>query len=186
MDWIPLASTAFGAMIALGGTLLADRLRTRDEHGQRSLTTRRRAYLDFVLALGEGLQGLREVAATSLTGEERAVHANREVSRGGLYPARERFLMVAPTPLVTTGQEVFEALIEVRDAVRAGAALASPEFHDAYHPYAERMWRFRLAIRDDVGASRLQPGDLSRRGWDHQAECRVCRGRAAAEGEAPG
>lgn len=180
MDWLPLASTAFGAIIALGGTVLADRLRTRDATGQRSLNTRQRAYLDFVLAMGEGLQGLRETAATPVTGEARRDAANLAVSQGGVYPARERFLMVAPTALVKAGQNAFEALIAVRDAVTAGGQLRSAEFHDAFHPYSEAMWLFRLAIRADVGASSLTPADAARTGWDEREHCRTCQARAAA------
>lgn len=174
MDWIPLASTGFGAAIALGGTMLADHLRRTDERDREGMSARRQSYLDFVLAAGAALQGLREVASSDLTGDDRDRAALAAVHDAAVYPARERFLMMAPAAVVRPGSAAFDGLIVVRDAVRTGAALKSAAYHDVYHPYSELMWKLRLAMRADVGARGLTADDVGRSGWDDRADCRVC------------
>lgn len=179
VDWIPLASTGFGAAIALGGTVMADLLRRRDERGRDGLSLRRQSYLDFILALGAALQNLRDVARSDATGEARRAAGTDAMSSANLYPARERFLMSAPPHIVRAAEAAFQALIVVRDAVRAGVVLHTSAYHDAYHPYAEKVWLLRLAIRRDVGAGGLNPADLSRDTWDDRAHCDYCQTQLA-------
>lgn len=174
VNWIPLVSTVFGAAIALGGTVLADFARGRDERGRDSTAARQQAYLDFVLALGAALQCLREVAATPAGSDDRSSSANDALTRANVYPTRERFLMIAPPAVIFAAQLAFDSLVDIRDAVRDGAMLRSTEFHRVYHPYAEKVWMLRLASRDDVGARALRPADLHRDGWDDRANCDVC------------
>ncbi len=174
VDWIPLVSTVAGALIAIGGTVVADVLRRRDSRHQYDFAERQRAYTEMVLALGAGLEGLRAVAASDLTPEERVSAASTAVSKAGVYIAREKLLMTAAPHVAQAGEAAFEALIEIRQAVRAGAHYRDPVYHDAYHPYAEKMWRFRMSVREDLGAPRLRVGDINRNDWDGRADCGVC------------
>src|SRR5262245_28971941 len=134
MDWIPLVSTGFGAAIALGGTLMADLVRRRDERGREALDLRRQSYLDFILALGAALEGLRQVSRADLTGDARRDAGTEAMTEAGVYPARERFLMAAPAAIVRSGEDAFQALVVLRDRVRAGVVRDSIAYHDAYHP----------------------------------------------------
>ena len=177
VDWAPLVTTALGAAIAFGGTAVAEGLRRRGDHGRDVLAVRRQAYLEFLLALGAGLQGLREVAATATTGEQRVDASDRALTDAGVYVARERFLMVASPAVVRAGEATFDGLIDVRDAVRAGARKSSPEFHVPYHPYSRAMWLLRGSIRADLGSARLSPGDAGRGDWDDRGSCAVCEAR---------
>jgi hypothetical protein len=180
VDWIALASTGFGAVIALGGTVMADHLRRRDEHDRDGLSLRRQSYLDFILALGAALQNLRDVARTEVEGEQRRAAGADALSAAGVYAARERFLMSAPAHIVRAAEAAFQALVVVRDAVRRGVMLNTREYHDVYHPYAEKVWLLRLAVRQDVGAGALGPADLSRDSWDDRAHCENCQAALAA------
>lgn len=175
VNWVSLVSTMFGAAIALGGTVLADHMRRRDEHGRDGTAARKHAYLEFVLALGAGLQNLREVAMTSTTGAERFDAATGALARADVYPTREKFLMIAPPAVIHEAQLAFDGLIAIRAAVREGAGLRSAAYHNVYHPYAELMWRLRLAARRDLGGGGLRPADLSRDTWDDRAHCATCR-----------
>jgi hypothetical protein len=183
MQWLPLVSTGFGAAIALAGTMFADHVRRRDEHGRDSTANRRQTYLDLVLAMGAALQSLRDVAETDLRGPARFAAGTSAVSP--VYPARERFLMTAPPAVVRASETAFDHLIVVRDAVRSGIALRSPAWHDVYHPYSEKVWLLRLAMRRDVGTDRLRPADLGRGGWDDRSHCDACTAATAAGTEMP-
>ena len=177
VDLSPLVTTALGAVIAFGGTAVAEGLRRRGDRDRDVLAVRRQAYLDFLLALGAGLQALREASASPTTGEDRREVADRGLTGAGVYEARERFLMAASPPVVRAGEHTFDHLIAVRDAVRTGARKGSPEFHRPYHPYSEAMWLLRVAIREDLGSARLGPGDAGRGDWEDSASCAVCGAR---------
>lgn len=173
-SWIPFAGTALGAVIALGGTVLAG---ARNDRGQRRRdreTDRIRTYVDFALALDTAHAALREVARTAADDPGRYVAGSSAVQASGLYGVRERLLMSASRALVTAGETAFGRLIDIRNAVRAGAMRSSREMHDVYHPFAEALWSFRVAARVELGQNSLNPGDLDRQSWSEREECPVC------------
>ena len=119
-SWIPFAGTALGAVIALGGTVLAG---ARNDRGQRRRdreTDRIRTYVDFAVALDTAHAALREVARTAADDPGRYVAGSSAVQASGLYGVRERLLMSASRALVTAGETAFGRLIDIRNAVRAG------------------------------------------------------------------
>ncbi len=179
VDWTPLVATAAGAAIAFSGTVIADLLRRRDSRHRHWHSQRHQAYLEMMLALGSALEGLRGVAAADTPHAKMYDGASKAVSKAGVYVARERMLMTATWRVAQAAESAFDALIEVRNAVRRGARLRTAEFHDAYHPYAEQMWRLRVAIRDDLGAPRLRAIDLNRENWSGRATCTICNPAAA-------
>jgi hypothetical protein len=173
-DWIPVASTALGAVIALGSGLLAG---ARNDRGQRRRdreSDRLRTYVDFALALDAAHAALREVARTPADDAARRLAASSAVHDSGLYGVRERLLMSASPTLVISGEAAFGRLIDIRNAVRSGVMLSTPEFHDVYHPFAEALWRFRVAVRVELGQNALDPGDLDRESWSERAGCALC------------
>jgi hypothetical protein len=174
VDWTPLISTVAGAAIAISGTVIADVLRRRDNRHRYSYGDRQRAYAEMVLALGAGLEALRNVDTATASPERLLVTSSAAISKAGVYVAREKVLMSGAPKVVEAAEAAFDALIGVRRAVRDGAALRSIEYHDAYHPYEERMWRLRLAIRDDLNVSSLSTHDLDRADWSGRATCNVC------------
>jgi hypothetical protein len=176
-----LLSTAVGAAIALGGTVVVDIVRSRDVRHRDGQAARKSAYVELMTAHGLALQELREIGNSKLTGSERLTAVDERMSKSGVYAARERLFMVAPRWVLRPAEAAFDDLIRVRDAVRNGAALRSAAYHDVYHPYSERMWRLRNAIRSDLDASQIHPSDLSRASWDNREQCGVCGERAAED-----
>jgi hypothetical protein len=174
VDVTTLIATVSGALIAIAGTVMADMLRRRDNRHRYDFGERQRAYTAMLLALGDGLEGLRGVGLRDIPAEKLIRAAGDALSTAGLYVAREKFLMSAAPAVAEAGESAFDALIGVRDAVRGGAKTGTRPFHDAYHPYAEMMWRFRLAVRDDLGAPRLRIADLKRGDWSGRTDCDVC------------
>lgn len=176
MDLLPLIATVTGAVIALSGALLAEVRRDRRQRDRDYEQVRRETYVDFALALNAAHGGLREVGESSVRAEARWAAVNRAVDEAGLYGARERLLMTATAPLVKAGETAFLRLMAVRTAIRDGAMTRSQEYHDAYHPFAEALWRFRLAVRSDFRQPAFAPESVDRTSWSERDNCAFCSG----------
>jgi hypothetical protein len=186
VDLVPLISTGIGAAIALGGTVLADLMRSRDTRERDRITDRRDVYLQLTLAHGLALQELRDVAGRSFGSEaDRLAAVAAAMTVSGIYPARDRLLMAAPRWVLRSAEIAFDRLIRLRDVVRTGVAVRSIDYHEAYHPYGEAMWALRNAIRTDLGASRMTPADLARESWENRETCQVCQARVSAPASEP-
>src|SRR4051812_9544539 len=102
-SWIPLAGAALGAVIALGGTVLAGVRTDRSQRRRDRELDRLRTYVDFALALDAAHAALRKVARTPPEEPGRYEAASSAVHDSGLYGVRERLLMSASPALVTAG-----------------------------------------------------------------------------------
>ncbi|NRQ36238.1 hypothetical protein HII36_31035 [Nonomuraea sp. NN258] len=174
MDWLPLVSTVAGAVIALGGTMLADTLRRRDERGRGLRTDRRQSYLDYVLALDTAHGLLRGVAARGGEPAELRRAAGETIGQANLYKTRENHLVTAAPEVAQAGEVAFRKLIAIRDVVRSGAEPGTKEFHGAYHDFAEALWRLRMSVRVDLGSRALKPGELQQASWSERESCDLC------------
>ncbi|MEU4569112.1 helix-turn-helix domain-containing protein [Micromonospora sp. NPDC023956] len=128
----------------------------------------------FMLALDATHGALRRVADADLSPEDRYDAANRAVHDGALYVAREQLLVSATVPVVAAGEAAFLRLIAIRDAIRTGAVLAGPGYHAAYHPFAESLWTFRMALRQEFGQEPVTPALLDRADWSDRERCADC------------
>ncbi|BCL17558.1 hypothetical protein GCM10017556_52970 [Micromonospora sagamiensis] len=128
----------------------------------------------FMLALDATHGALRRVASADLPPEHRYDAANRALHDAALYVAREQLLVSATVPVVTAGEAAFLRLVAIRDAIRTGAVLAGPEYHAAYHPFAESLWTFRMALRQEFGQEPVTPALLDRIDWSDRERCADC------------
>ncbi|MGX6607191.1 hypothetical protein ACWKSP_34470 [Micromonosporaceae bacterium Da 78-11] len=185
-DWVPIVSTVSGAVIALAGTFAAA---VRTDRGQRSRdreSERLRTYVDFALALHAAHAALRAVAGGTSGGPGRHAAAGAAVGGSDLYGVRERLLMSGTTGMVRAGETVFLELIALRDVVRAGAVLSGPDYHDAYHSYAESLWSFRVAARLELGQRVITADALGHVSWSEREECDQCHRNRLGAGRSDG
>jgi hypothetical protein len=130
--------------------------------------------VDFILALDTAHNALREISRARLHVPDRRVNANRAVQDSGLYAEREKLLASGSPEVVTAGESVFLHLIDVRDVIRDGAQLEEMTYHRVYHPFAEALWTFRMAVRAEFGQATLTPKALSRANWLDYERCADC------------
>ncbi|MFG3355139.1 CchlQ [Streptomyces sp. NPDC048001] len=188
MEWGTLVATLGGAVIAIAGTVLADRLRTRQEADQGLGARRRELYTEFITAAGTAHTELRRLAQERAPGAEEvgAEEASRTaLSAAGIYEVRERLYLDASARVAGAGQAMFEKLRALRAVVGAGAPLDSAAFHEAYHPYLEAVWSYRAVVREELEGRPLTPEDFGWGSWDGRERCGRCRqgaGRAAVGG----
>jgi hypothetical protein len=173
VEWLTILSTAVGAMAALVGTVLAYKVRSRDEAGREFRAERRHSYIDFLVAL-DAAHGELRVVADSAAGTDRRTAAALAMTESHVYEAREKLLMSASPAVIKACEQAFRSVGDLRKAIRAGARTGEKEYHDPYHVFAEALWRLRLAIRQDLGGTALSPADLDKQSWDGRADCPVC------------
>ncbi|MFC4494848.1 CchlQ [Streptomyces ovatisporus] len=175
MDWGTLVATVSGGTLAVSGTVLADFLRNRREDGRGTGARRREVYIEFISAAGVCHSGLREIAQSDEADADRRTAARTALSEAGLYEARERLFIDATATVAGAGQAMFEHLRSLQRAVADGASLTSTAFHDAYHPYIGAVWRYRVAVREELEGRSLSPQAFGWEGWDGSDRCSVCR-----------
>ena len=87
--------------------------------------------------------------------------------------------------VIAPAENALRRLGVLRDAVVDRAKLHTAPFHDAYHPFAEALWRLRSSIRIDLGSAALTPADLDKPGWDDKANCDFCLRQAVIPSRRP-
>ncbi|MET7388941.1 CchlQ [Streptomyces sp. NPDC005529] len=179
MEWGTLIATLSGGLIAIAGTLLADRLRTRQEHRRFLQARRREVYTEFITAAGTAHTELRRLAQTSAPSSDLEQASRLALTDARIYEVRERLFLDASARIAGTGQTMFERLRALRSAVAAGAGLSTPAFHDLYHPYLAAVWAYREAVRDELGGHALTPADFGWSKWDGHERCLHCAQRGA-------
>ncbi|MCQ4079482.1 CchlQ [Streptomyces sp. RB6PN25] len=175
MDWGTLVATLGGAVIAISGTVLADHLRARHDDDRGLGARRREVYIDFIAAAGTAHTRLRELAQSPDAATELEAASRAALVEARLYEVRERLFIDASAPVAGAGQVMFERLRALRREVAAGASTSSPAFHDAYHPYIEAVWAYRVAVRDELEGRSLTPADFGWTAWGGRERCPQCR-----------
>jgi hypothetical protein len=174
VDWGTLAATISGAVIAIAGTVLADRLRTRHEDDRGLEARRREVYVAFIAAAGTVHARLRQLAQDPSAPADLEAASRKALTDAGLYEARERLFIDASSTVAAVGQTMFERLRGLQRAVAAGASQASPGFHEAYHPYLDAVWAYRVAVRQELEGGSLSPAIFGWTAWDGRERCPLC------------
>ncbi|MFJ9767258.1 hypothetical protein ACIRUY_25895 [Streptomyces erythrochromogenes] len=153
MNWGALISTLVGAVIGVGSTLLADRVRWRRELEQRGKDSRRELYGQFLTALNEAAESLWVVGL----GDRRAAGIERldellraEVHRTGLYSLREQVMILATEDVRRVADQAVDRVREYRDCLISGSAGGSPEERTAMDAYKSTIKVLREAMRADM------------------------------------
>jgi hypothetical protein len=177
---MPLVATAVGAVLALGGAMMGDGLRSRNQRYRDHRTERRQSYLEFVTAADAATGRLRVIADPAEGVTEPAREADRAIGASLVYEAREKLLMSASPAVVRAAERLLDQLGALRQAVAGGAARETVPYHTAYHAYAGALWRLRQSIRADLGNAGLSPEDVGKRDWDTSETCSFCLSQAGA------
>jgi hypothetical protein len=175
VDLLTLGSTAIGAALALGGTVMAHVLTSRDRRGRDNRADRRQSYLDFILAVEKAHAGLRRLADPDRSHGDLMLQTREVMADSGIYGAREKVIVTASPPVISAAERTLNGLNDLRRAVRDGAQLNTLPYHERYHRYAEAVWALRQAARADLGSSAIQPEDVGKVSWDSQENCKFCR-----------
>ncbi|MFW6721002.1 hypothetical protein ACHZ98_12710 [Streptomyces sp. MAR4 CNY-716] len=152
MDWIPLISTAFGAVIGVTATLLADHVRARSNRREEELTLRRQLYGAYLAALSLTRHNLRTAARSpDIAPADRARMALDAFQEAGVYQARYQVALVADERVAEAATCAFNALRNLRDLVEAGGGSHSdPRYRAAQDEWAAGFTALRQCMRRDL------------------------------------
>lgn len=146
-------STLLGAVIGVGSTLLADRVRWRRELDQRARDARRELYGRFLTALNEAAESLWVVGLGDRRQEvpERLDELLRaEVHRTGLYSYREQVMILGTAEVVRSADHSVDRVREYRDCLLNGLVGGSNEEMAAMDAYKTSIKALRQAMRTDL------------------------------------
>ncbi|MGW0574612.1 hypothetical protein ACWD25_01300 [Streptomyces sp. NPDC002920] len=168
MEWSTLAATGLGALVGVGSTLLADRVRWRRDLVERTRQERREIYVSCLTRYRLAYEDMYAAAANhspenaaaaghvpGSTGREAAVReaAVREAFRAsGADEVRESALICAPQELSDVIEGVYETLRDLVEVLASGEPpLDSPEFQERRLRHGQAVWAARAAMRRDLG-----------------------------------
>ncbi|MFE6679286.1 hypothetical protein [Streptomyces sp. NPDC057729] len=148
MEWTTLVSTMLGAVIGVGSTLLAERLRWRRDVGERDRELLRSSYVQFLEALTQARDVISQASrAPDATQLEQVLSALLE---HGVHVKQYQLELLAPAHVVSKARDAGYTLALYRDAVVAGARRDDPECADARRAFRaareELMEAMRLAV----------------------------------------
>ncbi|MFJ9173860.1 hypothetical protein [Streptomyces sp. NPDC102360] len=149
MEWTTLAATSLGAIIGIGSTLLADRLRAAREQTQRTEAMRQQLYADYLAALSRVADDLHALGSSTDRTEMRA-RVSETWRRGDAYPLRYHMTISAPPNMVPVSDSCFRRLRAFRDVVATGAGSGTPSFEAAQNAYDQALTTLRGLMRTDL------------------------------------
>ncbi|MFF8592552.1 hypothetical protein ACF061_14090 [Streptomyces sp. NPDC015220] len=153
MEWLSLASTALGAVIGVGSTLIADRLSWRRERAGQSFDVRRQLYADYTAALSRMRTALNEAAQANLPTQERPGRLRELFLAPGAYEIRHQLAITAPQAVVEAARTAFVVLRETRDLLIDGAAVESPAYTELESRFDAAVADLRKVMRRDLGVA---------------------------------
>ncbi|MFF9058561.1 hypothetical protein ACF09K_07625 [Streptomyces sp. NPDC014882] len=153
MDWLAPVNTLTGAVIGIGSTLLADRVRWRRDREALDRDTRRQAYAAFMAALSDAYTRLHETAGDSLPPAEARTAAHGVFTASNLYPLRYELALIAPWDVMAPVNEAFWKVRALRDLAAAGTVTDAPEFRAHVRDYLAAAEAAQAAMREDLGTS---------------------------------
>ncbi|MHC3820059.1 hypothetical protein [Streptomyces sp. DT9] len=154
MEWIPLVSTALGAAIGVGSTLLADRARWRRDRAGQDLDVRRQLYADYTAALSRIRTALNECVREDIPAAERPRRIREEFLTPGAYEIRHQLAIVAPPEIVDAARSAFVVLRDTRDLLAAGASVDDAAYADLEERFDAAVAALRTLMRLDLGAAK--------------------------------
>ncbi|MEV8362564.1 hypothetical protein [Streptomyces niveus] len=154
MEWISLASTALGAAIGVGSTLLADRVRWRRERAGQNLDVRRQMYADYTAALSRIRTALNECAQADIPAGERSLRVRELFLAPGAYEIRHQLAIVAPPEVVEAARTAFIVLRDTRDLLVNGSSLNDRAYMEMEERFDAAVAELRTVMRLDLGAAK--------------------------------
>ena len=152
MQWLALVSTVVGALIGVGSTLIADRLRWSRDRSKATYEARRQLYSDFLADLSVTRDAVRAVGRGYLDADvPRQQAANDAFQSANLYSRRYQVSISAPPEVVGAATVTFRSLRRLRDVVASSHDNESEEYVTERERYDAALSMLIERMRDDLG-----------------------------------
>lgn len=151
MEWTTLAATGLGALVGVGSTLLADRVRWRRDLSERNRQERKDIYVACLTKYRQAYEDMYAAANSPQEGTARDAAVREAFRASGSDEVRESALICAPQEMSDAIEAVYTTLRDLMDVLAAGEPpLDSPEFQEHRLRHAQAVWDARSAMRQDL------------------------------------
>ncbi|MER5433187.1 hypothetical protein [Streptomyces sp. NPDC002588] len=152
MEWTTLAATGLGALVGVGSTLLADRVRWRRDLAERTRQERKEIYVTCLTKYRQAYEDMYAAARHPPAGAGREAAVREAFRASGCDEVRESALICAPQELSDVIEGVYETLRELLEILALGEPpLDSPAFQEHRLRHGQAVWAARAAMRSDLG-----------------------------------
>ncbi|MFC8914425.1 hypothetical protein ACFT5C_01525 [Streptomyces sp. NPDC057116] len=157
MEWTALISTALGAVIGVGSTLLADRLRWKRDTGERERETLHATYAQFLEALTLARDLISHASRDPTAAEENRRSVTTALLDHGVHVKQYQLELLAPPQVVAKARDAADKLAAYRDVVAEGGRRDDPACTKARRAFRSSRQELMEAMRAAV-AHRTGPG----------------------------
>ncbi|WP_435222552.1 hypothetical protein [Streptomyces sp. Tue6028] len=156
MEWTALIGTGLGAVIGVGSTLAADRLRWRRDTRERERANLQLLYAEFIEALLGARDAIDQVSKqTDRSPQERVQSVRDVIADRGAYTKEYQLELIAPASVIARVQDATYKLALYRDTVQQGATRDDPLCRQARSTFREArkalVAEMRASLRRQVG-----------------------------------
>ncbi|KAA2256072.1 hypothetical protein F0L68_26870 [Solihabitans fulvus] len=145
-----ILGTAMGAVIALGSTLVNDRIKWRREQSLQKRKMLQEVYSEYLTALTEAHETMRAAVTAHGTAEERRGPVLDAFRASGAYTLRYRLAIVAGQDVLDAAEEAFRQLRGGRDLLADGNGLDSRQYKEFRTTYGGTMRELQQRIRQEL------------------------------------
>lgn len=150
MEWTALISTALGAVIGVGSTLLADRLRWKRDTGERERETLHATYAQFLEALTQARDLISHASRDFTAAEEDRRSVMTALLDHGVHVKQYQLELPAPPQVVEKARDAADKLAAYRDVVVEGGKRDDPECTQARRAFRSSRQELMEAMRGAV------------------------------------
>ncbi|MFF4246126.1 hypothetical protein ACFYY2_16850 [Streptomyces sp. NPDC001822] len=148
MEWTALVATVVGAVIGVGSTLAADRMRWRRDTGERDRETMRTVSAQFLEALTEARDAISDASRSAhLSPDERAGLARAGTLDHGVHAKQYQLELLATPEVAQSARDAAYQLLLYRDTVIAGHLRDDPECAEMRRDFREARQKLMAAMR---------------------------------------
>lgn len=150
-----LISTAFGAVIALGATLVNERFKWRREQAASRRKLCQETYSGFLAALTEAHERMRaESLAEHDTPAVRSLAVLDAFRDAGCYPHRYQLAIVAEQAVLDSAEAAFRQLRKIRDLLADGDTVESASYAELRNRYGTTLRELQGRMRSELDVQR--------------------------------
>jgi hypothetical protein len=133
MQWTAIVATVVGAVLGVGSTLIADRLRWRRELAERDRDALRASFMEYLAALAQA----RDAFSRAEPVQEHVGKGHIAIGEHGVYAVQQQLELIARQPVTDLAGRATLAILDFYDAVVAGHDVDSAEYVHAWQAVRE-------------------------------------------------
>jgi hypothetical protein len=152
--WLSLLSAITGAVIATASSAFLDHRRWRRDQAQHLTDIRRVIYAEYLATLSKARNQFRSLAREPDLDPKQREESARTIF-APCYEVRYQVTITASDKVITTSEQAFRRLRDVRDFAAAGTLMSDETYTASRGKYEAALADLREAMRGELGSDRV-------------------------------